>query len=405
MNHSDSEKIASRLQKQGYRPATSARNADLIVLNACSVRQGALNRSLGQLPNLGLKKIIVTGCLLLDTQKKLADKKIDCWLPADYWPEKHPCRANQFSALVPIMTGCDNFCAYCVVPLTRGREKSRPAKEILAEINSLIKNGVKEITLLGQNVNSYRDKNINFPKLLKTINALPGSFWLSFVTSHPKDMSDELIKTAAKCLKVSPYLHLPVQSGDDQILKKMNRHYTVSHYKNLIKKIRRAFKKYSSPEALAKGRRPAFPPIAISTDIIVGFPGETKTHFTNSARLARQLKFDMIYFAPYSPRPGTAATKLKDDVTLTEKKRRAKILNSILSQTALANNQSYLNRQVEVLITEIKNGSAFGKTATNKTVKIEASGLKIGARARVKIFAVTPWSLKAKLSSSQGNAE
>jgi tRNA-2-methylthio-N6-dimethylallyladenosine synthase len=236
------------------------------------------------------------------------------WLPDDYF-DVPPIRADKFSAFVPIMTGCNNFCSYCAVPFTRGREKSRPAKKIINEVRVLVKNGYKEITLIGQNVNSYKDKKINFTKLLKTINALSGEFRLSFLTSHPKDMSDKLIATMAECEKLKKELHLPIQSGDNTILRKMNRHYTVAHYKKLIKKIRKQI-----------------PGIKISTDIIVGFPGETKKQFQNTVKLAKTINFDKAYIAKYSPRPGTAAARLKDDIPAAEKTRRWRMLDTLINK-------------------------------------------------------------------------
>jgi len=385
MNHSDSEKITTRLQSMGHKKAPSIQVADLVVINACSVRQSATHRVYGKVENYKHKKIIIAGCVLPKDKKQLLEKNVEFWHPDEYFclpatPE------NNFSAAVPIMTGCNNFCTYCVVPFTRGREKSRSAKEIIAEIKKLLKNGVKEITLLGQNVNSYRDKNLNFPKLLQAINNLPGNFWLSFLTSHPKDMSEELIETAARCQKVTPYIHLPIQSGDNEILKKMNRRYSVDHYKNLIKKIRQSFKKY----------RPAFPPVAISTDVIVGFPGETKKQFQNTEKIMRELKFDMAYLGRYSFRDGSAATKLEDNVLSKEKRCRETALNNILTKTVSSNNRKYLGQKVLVLIKEIKNGFAFGKTATFKTVKIPNKNLKPGDLIQAKITKTLAWGLSGK---------
>ncbi len=385
MNHSDSEKITTRLQLMRHKPASSAQAADLIVINACSVRQSAIHRVYGKVENYKNKKIIIAGCVLPKDKKQLLEKNVEFWHPDEYFCLPNTPK-NNFSVSVPIMTGCNNFCTYCVVPFTRGREKSRPAKEIIAEIKKRLKNGVKEITLLGQNVNSYQEKNLNFLKLLQAINNLPGNFWLSFLTSHPKDMSDELIETAAKCHKVSPYIHLPIQSGDDQILQKMNRRYNVAHYKNLIKKIRQSFKKY----------RPAFPPVAISTDIIVGFPGETKKQFENTAKIMSELKFDMAYLSQYSPRHGSAAAKLKDNVSAKEKRRREIILNSILTKTASNNNKKYLDQKVLVLIRETKNGFAFGKTATFKTVRIPNKNLKPGDLIQTTITKTLAWGLGGK---------
>ncbi len=354
MNESDSEKIASLLQQRGYKPvkanssAEALAKADLIVFNMCSVRQPAVDRALAKINKYyKTKKIILAGCILPSDKKKLKNKVAEFWHPDKYF-ERLSKYQKKLIAFLPIMTGCDNFCTYCVVPYTRGREKSIPAELLLKKGKSLIKNGYKEIVLLGQNVNSYiskqetrdkrqgtRDKRqetgdkrqgtrdqeqvINFPKLLKKINDLKGNFRLNFITSHPKDMSDELIEVMAQCQKLTKELHLPLQSGDNQILKKMNRHYTAAHYKNLIKKIRQKM-----------------PAIKISTDIIVGFPGETGKQFANTIKLVKAVKFNKAYIARYSPRPGTAAFKLKDNVSPSEKKRRWQILDRLINQSHLS---------------------------------------------------------------------
>ena len=338
MNKSDSERIATMLQKSGHKPVKNQNQADLIVINVCSVRQSAMDRVYAKVNKFyKTKKIILAGCLLESDKKKLKDKVAEFWYP-DYYFKCRPLYQNKTIAYVPIMTGCNNFCSYCVVPYTRGREKSRPAEEIIKEVKSLIKKGYKEIVLLGQNVNSYwsppfracheqsegaRQKSlclkaglqINFSKLLKIINSLPGDFWLSFITSHPKDMSDELLATMTNCQKLIKEIHLPFQSGDNQILKKMNRGYIVQQYKSLIKKIRQKI-----------------PEVKISTDIIVGFPGETKKQFQNTVKLCKEIKFDKAYIAKYSSRPGTAAAKLKDDVPISEKKRRWRILDTLINK-------------------------------------------------------------------------
>jgi tRNA-2-methylthio-N6-dimethylallyladenosine synthase len=341
-NKADSERIVSRLEAAGYKKSSSEKEADLVVINACSVRQSAMDRVYSKVKNFAnLKnqksnlKIILAGCLLESDRKKLKNKVDEIWHPDEYF-ECRPIYSDKNSAYVPIMTGCDNFCSYCAVPYTRGREKSRPTKEIIAEVKNLIKNGCKEIWLLGQNVNSYKGKlnfpscafilkyikvpaaspmeeKLSFPSLLKMLNALPGDFKIHFLTSHPKDMSDELIKTIAECEKVFKEIHLPLQSGDNAILKKMNRQYTIGHYKNLVKKIR----KY-------------IPDAKISTDIIVGFPGETKKQFKNTAKAMKEIGFSKAYIACYSPRPGTAAAKLKDNIPRQEKKERRRILIKIL---------------------------------------------------------------------------
>jgi len=349
MNKSDSERIISVLEKRGYRPASKENEADLIVINVCSIRQSAVNRVYAKVNKYFKKKrIILTGCILKEDKKELKDKVAEFWHPDKYFACL-PKYQSKISAFVPIMTGCNNFCAYCVVPYTRGREKSRPAKKIIKEVKSLIGKGCKEIVLLGQNVNSYtraaaksksaslsfppssrkrdsvaeeedlssspKDRSINFPKLLKKINDVEGNFRFNFVTSHPKDMSDELIETMAECQKLIKEIHLPVQSGDNEILKKMNRHYTTAQYKNLIKKIREKI-----------------PGIKISTDIIVGFPGETKKQFQNTVKLAKEIKFEKAYIAKYSPRQGTLAFKLKNNVSPQEKKTRWQILEKLINK-------------------------------------------------------------------------
>jgi len=304
MNQSDSEKIGLALSKK-YKPASDIKEADLVVVNMCSVRQSAVNRVYGLADKLKNKRTILTGCILKKDKLKLA--KIFDEIKE---PEKIIKNNENVSGLIPIMRGCNNFCSYCVVPFTRGREISRPVKEIICEVKKLIKKGVKEIWLLGQNVNSYK---YNFAKLLKEINKIPGEFEIKFTTSHPKDLSDDLIEAMAGCKKVAKYLNLPVQSGDDEILKKMNRPYTVKQYKDLVKKIRKKI-----------------PNIFLSTDVIVGFPGETKKQFDNTKKLFEEVKFDMAYINKYSLRYGTKASKLKDSVSPQEKKRREKVLEKII---------------------------------------------------------------------------
>jgi len=347
MNKADSEKIAAFLENKGYKSASKINEADLIVVNMCSVRQSAVDRVYGLLPKFQKLQTtnhklqtILTGCILKKDKRKFSEhfnyilniKDLPKWpeilntkpytkpskthdreiLRVDNYLKIQSKHSTNFSALVPIMTGCNNFCSYCVVPFTRGKEISRPSEEIISEVKNLVKKGYKEIWLLGQNVNSYK---YNFSKLLRKINKIPGKFWIRFTSSHPKDFSDDLIKAMAECEKVAKYLNLPVQSGDDKILKAMNRPYTVKQYKNLIKKIREKI-----------------PDINLSTDVIVGFPGETKKQFENTVKLFKQIKYNIAYISKYSPRAGTAAAKLKDNVSPQEKKRREKILEKILKE-------------------------------------------------------------------------
>jgi len=443
MNKSDSERIAGVLEKIGYRATNKLSLVDLIVINMCSVRQSAVDRvfsKIGDLAKLKIKnakcKIILTGCILKKDYHKLKNKvdlifnirdlpKLPSLLKlaksknefANYL-SLSPLHASISSAYVPIMTGCNNFCAYCVVPYTRGREISRPAEEIINEIKYLVKKGYKEIILLGQNVNSYKgtiknqkspptqtekiknkksknlkiEKSIDFADLLRLIDNLPGDFRLTFITSHPKDLSDKLIKTMSSGKKIMPYLHLPVQSGDNEILKKMNRGYTVENYKKIIRRIRKKI-----------------PGLSLSTDIIVGFPGETKKQFENTAKLMKQIEFDMVYIARYSPRLGTAAANFADNVSQKEKKSREKILTEILVKTASKKNRKYLKKTVEVLIEKnprenkssagrTKNEFCLGKTKTFKTVRIKSSSLSLNQITKVKIVKIGPWGLEGIIS-------
>ena len=315
MNESDSERLAAKLENKNYKSVKKIELADLIVINICSVRQSAIDRvysKIKQLKSLKIKnlkfKIILTGCIL-EKDKKQFKKQVD-----EIWPIinfKAETKHNSLKcAYLPIMTGCNNFCSYCAVPYTRGREKSRSIDKIITEAKKLIKDNYKEITLLGQNVNSYQ---FGFPKLLELISDITGDFQIKFMTSHPKDMSDQLIKTIAENKKISKEIHLPIQSGDNMILKKMNRGYTVGGYRKLIKKIRKAI-----PEAI------------ISTDIIVGFPGETKKQFENTVKLVKEINFRQIYTARYSPRLGTKAAKLENNVPDNEKIKRKRIILDLI---------------------------------------------------------------------------
>jgi len=276
-------------------------------------------------PNL---KITITGCLLEADKKKFKEflapyrtkgsgtgfdeiKDIKDFLGSDYLSLQPKCQ-KQSPAYLPIMTGCDNFCSYCVVPHTRGREISRPMDEIVKEFKNFLKRGHKEIILLGQNVNSYK---FGFAKLLKTLNNIDGNFKIRFLTNHPKDFPDELIDAIAICEKVEKEIHLPVQSGDNAILEKMNRKYTIKQYENLVEKIRKKI-----------------PNIKFTTDVIVGFPGETEKQFQNTVKLFNKIKYDLAYINKYSRREGTVAAQFKDNVSWEEKKRRWEILNNLANK-------------------------------------------------------------------------
>jgi tRNA-2-methylthio-N6-dimethylallyladenosine synthase len=223
----------------------------------------------------------------------------------------------------------------------------------VSEVRDLVARGYKEINLIAQNVNSYKDGEVNFAQLLKSVNSIEGNFWIRFVSSHPKDMSEQLIKTIAECGKCCHHIHLPVQAGDDEVLARMNRKYTVEHYRNLLVLI-----------------RSYLPDVSITTDIIVGFPGETDEQFEHTADLAEWAKFDNIYIGKYSQRPYTAAAKFKDDVTRLEKKRREEALMDIMRRTAAENHQKYLGQTTEILVEQFSKGNFFGRTRDNTFVKI-----------------------------------
>lgn len=310
-NYYDAQTIAQFMEKLGY-VCVSEKEADLIIVMGCTVRQKPVDRIYGKLKKTWKnKKVIITGCVLKEDREKLKKHEV-VFIDSDRLKKELPklTQDNPYG-FVSIMTGCNNFCSYCVVPYTRGREKSQPIKEIITEVENLLKTGHKKIILLGQNVNSYK---YGFVGLLKKIEKLPHEFEITFLTSHPKDMSDELIDWMGISKKFSKKLHLPIQSGDDVILQKMNRHYRAKDYLSLIKKIRQSL-----------------PDIDLSTDIIVGFPGETKKQFENTIKLCKKAKFNMAYVSKYSPRAGTVSFKMEDDVPMAEKTRRFRVLDKLIN--------------------------------------------------------------------------
>lgn len=411
MNYSDGERIASVLNDLGYTQTNDDTKADLIIVIACSVKQSAIDRVYGRIKNWNKIKetrpliIAITGCLL-PNDKPMMEEKFDLafdiselsQLPSLLKAKKddfkniknyfdiHPIPKSSFQVYIPIMTGCNNFCTYCAVPYTRGREKSRASKDILAEIKTYIDKGYKEITLLGQNVNSYGndlDGEIKFPELLKQVNDIPGNFWLRFMTSHPKDMSDELIDIMKTGDKICDYLHLPVQAGDDKVLQKMNRKYTIKHYKSLIKKVRKAI-----------------PNISISTDTIVGFPTETKWQFYKTKRLYKQMQYDMAYISKYSPRIGTVSAKLEDNINLDEKKRREKSLTKIVKKSGLKHNKVLLNTIQTILVEEYDGKYIIGKTRSAKAIKALSRNDLTGHFIDIIITDIQPFSLSGKIKEA-----
>src|SRR6056297_293231 len=355
MNKNDAERIRHYLNKLGGQEISKEAEAQLLVLVACSVRQSAVDRLYGLAQKWSKEfthdfTTILTGCVS-DKDKAKFEKKFDYVLPIDSLPSWHLYLKNEFSDLndftkiddnyfsvlpdnekkysvfVPIMTGCNNFCSYCIVPYVRGRERSRSVKEVMREIKILVKKGAKEIVLLGQNVNSYAPEDVDsfsqnnpykkshFAKLLWEVNQIKGVERLHFTSAHPKDMHDEVID-ALTLPKHLNFLHLALQSGANSVLKRMNRQYTIEDYKKIIKKVRS--KK---------------PDIALGTDIIVGFCGESEAEFEETVQAYKDIKFDISYTAKYSSREGTmAAKKLTDNVTLPVKKKRWRILQNLMEK-------------------------------------------------------------------------
>lgn len=346
MNQVESERLAAVMEGKGYKLAKKIEEADLVIINTCSVRESAENRVFGLIRNLTnnspqkkayarfggeakKRKIILTGCMVgsaTGDRRRYSLKTLKQRLPGvdefktineligqtKVSPKRLIGRpAGKRHAFVPIMSGCNHFCTYCVVPYARGKEISRPFKEIIKEVECLAQQSYQHITLLGQNVNSYQP---SFAKLLKRLHEIKGLKKISFLTSNPWDLTDEIIE-AMRLPKIDRQLHLPVQSGDNKILKKMNRPYTVLQYIKLVEKIRKKI-----------------PEIKISTDIIVGFPGETEKAFENTVKLCQEVGFSKAYLAKYSPRPGTAAYKMKDKVPPQEKKRRWQVLEKLINQ-------------------------------------------------------------------------
>jgi len=429
MNKSDSERIATLFERIGYQKTSNEKEADLILVNMCSVRQSAVDRIYGltrkfaKIKTQNKVKTLLTGCIPKTDFEKLKNN-FDFILPIKTlpsWPkfltkeklhlqspprEKSlqqkidylnftPNHEKKFSVFIPISFGCNYLCSYCIVPFVRGGLICRNYREIIEEVKLAISRGVKEIWLLGQIVNNYffKDENgqlIDFSKLLEMINEIPGNFWLRFTSPHPKYFSEKLIETIAKSETITPYLNLPLQSGDDEILRLMRRNYTTKEYEELVKKIRKYFRKYR--EGLEKE-------VAISTDIIVGFPGETEKNFQNTVKFFKKIKFDMAYIAQYSPRPHTEGEKMEKEakVLKKEKEKRWKILNNLLKKTALKRNKKFIGKTIEVLVEEYKNGFLIGKSRHYKTVKFEGDESLIGNFVKVNVIEALPWGLKGKL--------
>jgi len=427
MNVHDSENIAGIFEELEYTKEDDMNNADVIILNTCAIRENAHNKVVGILGRI--KKLretkkdiitIVTGCmpqeesisnmlkdkykwvdivigthniydipLLLEKVYNEKKQNIEVYsIEGDIIEGLPVVRDSKYKAWVNIQYGCDKFCSYCIVPYTRGKQRSRMPEDILDEVRELVGLGYREVTLLGQNVNAYgKDLEINYTMAdLLEMAARTGIDRVRFVTSHPWDFSDDMIDVIARYDNIMPYVHLPIQSGSDSILKKMNRKYTIEEYRILFNKLRERI-----------------PGVSITTDIIVGFPNETDEDFEETLKIYNEFKYDLAYTFIYSKREGTPAAVMEDLVSLEVKEERLQRLNEVVNKYALENNMKYLDKVVPVLIEgpSEKNGKLMGYTETMKLVNIEADESLIGEIVPVLITDVKTWSLEGVVKSDR----
>lgn len=418
MNEHDSEVIDGLLTERGFSSVKERKDASIVIINTCSVRDNADKRFFGTLGQLKKRKesdpsfiVCVCGCMMqqqrvVDTIKakypwvdvifgtnsihhipelieKVAiekEKVVDIIENTEEIVEGLPAkRLFNHKALVNIMFGCNNFCTYCIVPYTRGREKSRAPEDIVAEVKGLVADGVKEIMLLGQNVNSYDGNETSFAELLKMLNDVDGLERIRFMTSNPKDLSDELIEAFAVCDKLCRNLHLPIQSGSNRVLKRMNRKYTREDYLKLIDKLRKTV-----------------PDITLSTDIIVGFPGETNEDFEETLSIVKEVEYDSAFTFIYSIRKGTPAEKFEDQIEESEKHRRFDLLVNAVNEISEKKNKAYQDRVEKVLVDGVsKNDKSTltGRTDGFKLVNFAGKKELIGSLVDVKITDAKTFSL------------
>lgn len=415
MNKSDTERIIGMLSHFGYEQTQDENEADLFIVNTCAIRQLSVDKAYSRLGNWGkIKrenkdkniKIAICGCvsnlekesllkkfpyldLVFGTRniyelpkllEKINDERI-CAL--DDMPicenDYEIVREKSTNAWLPIMEGCNNFCSYCVVPYTRGRERSRSIEAILKEAKDILSKGFKEITLLGQNVDSY-GKNLenkpNFAQLLKALDELEGDFRIRFTSSYPTDITDEVIDVVKNSKHICECFHIPMQSGNDRVLRAMNRRYDVEQYRQIVQKIRNNIKN-----------------VTITSDFIAGFPSETEEEFLDTIKAIDELQLDYSNTAAYSPRPITKAGKMTDlFIDEEEKKRRLAILNEKVKEASLKSNEKYIGSVLEILIDDVKDGVYQGRTRNNKVVHIQDDKkYEIGQFVDVKINRVTTW--------------
>jgi len=423
MNESDTEHYAGQLEELGYKSVKDYHGADVILVNTCCVRESAEKKIAGKIGELKAEKkrnpqnvICVAGCMAQKDGEKLQKKhpQVDLLLGTayvndfkqlllDYLADRkgmtytdltihqsefegHRVRQSKFAAWIPIMYGCNNFCTYCIVPYVRGRERSRSVENIVAEVEAAVKEGYKEFTLLGQNVNSYgKDfgEKDAFAKLLRRVNDIPGVERLHYMTSHPRDMSEEVIKAVAECEHICESFHVPFQSGSSEILRRMNRGYTKEKYLNLIKLIRQYV-----------------PDASITTDIIVGFPGETEEDFAETLDVVRQVGFTSAFTFIYSKRSGTPAAKMENQVPLAVKKERLNRLMALQNENSLRCHERLIGKMVEVLADGPSKQADIwcGRSRTGVLVlwPVENKQYEIGQKVNVLIDTAQTWLVKGK---------
>lgn len=434
LNENDSEKLCGMLEKMGYTKTEKQNDADLALFNTCCVRENAEDKLFGKLGELKRLKeqkgiiIAIGGCMM--QEKHITNKIKESYpfvdilfgthtlhkFPEDLYKvieEKRKLedildidgkiyeglpikRDSKIKASVTIMNGCNNFCSYCIVPYVRGRERSRQPRDIIEEVKKLAKEGYKEITLLGQNVNSYlrveREKNIpfeeyqgvnSFATLLRAINKIDGIERIRFISPHPKDFTDDVIEAIADCEKVCKLVHLPLQSGNTKVLKEMNRKYTKEQYLNLVEKMKNKI-----------------PNLTLSTDIIVGFPGETDEEFEDTLEVVEKVRFEQVYMFIYSRRVGTPGDKMQNQIPEDIKHKRFDKLKALVESQIEENNKKYIGTTQKILVEgESKNNSNMlsGRTESNKVVIFEGSKELIDKIINIKIISQHMWYLKGEI--------
>ena len=420
-NEADSEKLSGMAREMGYTPVDHPEDADLILVNTCAIREHAESRALatiGQYKKLRQENpelvIGVCGCLpsqehrreelkrsypyvtfcldtaslyrlptvlryCLESHRRSLLPEDEASAGIDAGQEIPVLRTSSYRAWVSVMYGCNNFCSYCIVPYVRGRERSRRPEEILEEVKGLIAAGYKDITLLGQNVNSYGKDlglGVDFADLMASIAELPGEFWLRFMTSHPKDASKKLFDTIARYPKIAKQFHLPFQSGNDRVLKAMNRHYTREEYLKL-----------------AHYGREIMPELVLTSDVIVGFPGETEEEFEDTLSLIEEVRYDALFTFIFSPRAGTPAAKMDDPTPKEEKNRRFDRLCDTQNRISLEIHQGYVGRTLRVLVDGREKEMLTARTEGGRLVRFAGDDSLIGQFLDVTITGCTTWSL------------